>query len=69
MESVESLVRCDILSSYKYAAMYIGKVKSGYEISDQKAFKTFEPMRISTGYFITIKENVGSETKLSVTRE
>jgi hypothetical protein len=68
-ESVESLVRCDILSSYKYAHIYIGKVKKDYVIRDQKVLSTFEPMQITTGYVIHYSEGVGSATWLSVTKE
>lgn len=68
-ESIESLVRCDILSNYRYAQIYIGKVNTDYLIQDQKMLRTFEPMRITTGYVIRLAQGVGGATLLSVTKD
>lgn len=68
-EAVESLVRCEILSNYKHASIYVGKVKRGYTISDPKMLKTFDPMQVSTGYVIVVKENLAGEVWLSVSKD
>lgn len=58
IESVEKLIRCDMVSDYKYAEIYIGKVKNDYTVKDQKLFKSFEPIIITGGYLIVIKDGV-----------
>jgi len=68
-ESIESLVRCDILSNYAHAGIFVGKVKNDYVVSDGKMLKTFDPMQIKTGYVVSLKEGLGGSTLLSVSRD
>lgn len=68
-DSIEALVRCDILSEYKYAQLYIGKVKPDYVVSDRALLKNFEPMTITSGHVISIKQNIGSDVLLNAIKE
>lgn len=68
IESVEDLVRCDIASNYKYAHIYIGKVKGGYTVKDQAVIRTFDPVVINGGYLIELSLDVGSRVVMSASR-
>ena len=69
VEAIKSLVRCDIVSNYRYAQIYLGKVDAGYQVSDAKVFKTFEPMEIRTGRVVSLQENVGLSAELVVEKK
>lgn len=68
IESVEDLVRCDIASNYKYAQVYIGKVRNGYTVKDQAVIRTFDPIVINGGYLIELSLDVGSRVVISASR-
>jgi hypothetical protein len=61
VESIENIVRCTVFSnSYRYAEMYVAKVKSDYLIQDQALISQYKPMGITSGYLITVKTGIGS---------
>ena len=61
VESIENIVRCDVASSdYKYAQLYVARVKGDYVIKDQAMISTYEPMKITGGHLIEIKLSPGT---------
>lgn len=66
--SIEELTRCDIVSDYKYAQIYVGKVKNDYIVSDQAVIGMFDPIVINGGYLITLQIGPGSRVILNTSK-
>ncbi len=66
---VESMTRCDVYSDYRYAHIYIAKVRQGYWIRDAKLFQTFQPMEIKSGYVIEYADTIGGGVLLDAAKD